>query len=88
MLEIWHFIARHSVQNAGKVWDDLRSAIDLLVTSPGIGHARPEAGDPTLKFWPVHSYLIVYRPRGKTIDVPRVVDGRRDLRKLFRRRKP
>ncbi len=47
---------------------------------PGMGHSRNDLADETLRAWPVHSYLIVYRPAQRPIEIVRVVSGFRDLR--------
>jgi antitoxin ParD1/3/4/toxin ParE1/3/4 len=45
--------------------------------------AEDDLDDETLRVWPVHSYLIVYRPEQKPIEIVRVVSGFRDLFTLF-----
>ena len=88
LLEIWHRIAKDSLQNAEKVWDELKDAIRLLSAWLGLGHSRKDIKDPSLKCWAVHAFVVVYRVRGNRIEVVRVVDGRRDFRRIFRRRSP
>jgi toxin ParE1/3/4 len=85
LLEIWHRIAKDSLQNAGKVWSEIEDAIRLLSDWPGLGHTRQDIKNPSLKCWAVHAFVIIYRPRGRGIEVVRIVDGRRDFRKIFRR---
>jgi plasmid stabilization system protein ParE len=41
---------------------------DLLSARPGIGHRREDLTTEDVRFWPVHSYLIIYR-EGRPIDV-------------------
>lgn len=33
----------------------------------------------SLRFWPVYSYLIIYRPNSEPIEVVRVLHGARDI---------
>ena len=61
-------------------------AIRDLPDMPGKGHARADVKDPRYRFWCVYSYLIAYRFDDKSLTVVRVVHGRRNLRRLFRRR--
>lgn len=81
--EIWEFIADDSVRAADRVIDDIRAAVEALADMPGMGHRREDLADETLRVWPVHSYLIVYRPEQRPIEIVRVVSGFRDLFPLF-----
>ena len=56
------FIAGDSVDAAVKVVLALEDAFVLLASRSGIGHARTDLTDRPLKFWTVHSYLVVYDP--------------------------
>lgn len=58
--DIWEFIAQDSVDAADRVLDEIKSAIDMLVSNPRAGHLRPDLSSRTLRFWLVHSYLIAY----------------------------
>jgi len=80
---IWDFIAEDSVTAADAVIEDIRSAVEALADMPGMGHSRDDLADETLRAWPVHSYLIVYRPMQRPIEIVRVVSGFRDLFALF-----
>ena len=42
-------------------------------------HARHDLGDETLRVWVVFSYLIIYRPNTKPLQIVRVVHGARDM---------
>lgn len=56
-------------------------ACDLLSARPGIGHRREDLTTEDVRFWPVHSYLIIYR-EGRPIDVVRIWNARQDPRRL------
>ena len=66
-----------------RVKSELRSAMRTLADFPGFGHLRMEAGDDSLRFWSVYSYLIVYRPNTKPLEIVRVIHGARDLGRIF-----
>ena len=85
MLEIWHHIAPDSVQNANHVSEKLDEAIRDLVRMPGKGHQRSDVKNPRLRFWSVFSYVIAYWYDNNTLTVERVVHGRRNFRRLFKR---
>ena len=56
-----------------------------LAETPGLGHVREDlaAIDPALRFWPVYSYLIVYRAETAPLEVVRVLHGARDVRRIL-----
>ena len=82
--EIWEFIARDSYDNADKVDLEIQRAMRLLADFPGIGHRRSDVSNSNLRFWSVYKYLIVYRVRGRTVTIIRVVHGARNIRRLFK----
>lgn len=61
VFEIWDHIAEESVTNADKVRDQIFEAFETLAAMPGIGHVREDLADKRHRFWPVYSYLVVYR---------------------------
>lgn len=81
--EIWEYIAEDDLDSADRVIADIHEAVEALADIPGMGHRRDDLADETLRVWPVHSYLIVYRPEQKPIEIVRVVSGFRDLFTLF-----
>jgi plasmid stabilization system protein ParE len=85
LLEIWHYIAKDSVAAANRVSEDLEEAIRGLLRMPGKGHSRTDVKVAEYRFWTVHSYVIGYRYDDTTLTVMRVVHGRRNFRRLFRR---
>jgi toxin ParE1/3/4 len=76
------------VQKAGpviarRVLKDLRSALELLGNEPGAGHVREDLTSRPLKFWPVYSYLIVYDPVTRPVQIMRVLHGMRDVEEIL-----
>ena len=79
--EIWSYIANDSLDAAGRVRRAFLDACRQLAKHPLIGHQRADLttrGD--VLFWPVYSYLIVYRPNTKPLEIVRVLHGKRDVR--------
>jgi len=77
------------VQEAGpviarRVLKDIRSALEFLGSEPGAGHVREDLTNRPLKFWPVYSYLIVYDPVTKPVQIMRVLHGMRDVEEILR----
>jgi plasmid stabilization system protein ParE len=52
--------AQDSVDAADRVLDEIESAINMLASNSHAGHLRPDLNSRALRFWLVHSYLIVY----------------------------
>jgi toxin ParE1/3/4 len=81
-------IKSYLVEKAGpritrKVFQEIRSALKLLGSNPGIGHAREDLTDLPVKFWPVYSYLVVYEPETKPVQIVRVLHGMRDVEEIL-----
>lgn len=57
----------------------------MLARNPYIGHRRDGlTSREDVLFWPVYSYLIIYRPATKPLDILRILHGARDLKALLR----
>jgi plasmid stabilization system protein ParE len=87
LLTIWNYIAQDSIDAADRVRDLIRAEMDKLAEMPGMGHVRPDVNNSSYRFWGVFSYLIAYRVRGRTLYISRVVHGRQNLKRMFKRRK-
>jgi antitoxin ParD1/3/4/toxin ParE1/3/4 len=77
------------VQKAGpviarRVLKDIHGALEFLGNEPGAGHVREDLTSRSLKFWPVYSYLIVYDPVTKPVQIMRVLHGMRDVEEILR----
>lgn len=81
--DIYAWIAQDDLGAAARVLEDLRSAMRRLAQHPQLGHVRDDLADETLKVWPVHSYLVIYRPESTPLQIVRVLSGYRDIAVLF-----
>src|SRR6266704_26508 len=63
-----------------------KSKIAHLAGNSGAGHWRKELTDEPVKFFPIYSYLIVYRPDRKPLEVVAILHGNRDVRQLLKSR--
>jgi len=68
---------------ARRVLKDIRSALKLLGGEPGMGHVREDLTSRPVKFWPVYSYLVVYDPETKPVQILRVLHGMRDIEEVL-----
>ena len=59
--DIWEYIAADSVDAADRWIKKLFDAFDAIARNPGIGHKREDLTAYPVLFWPVGSYLIIYR---------------------------
>jgi toxin ParE1/3/4 len=64
----------------------IRDRIVFLARTPGAGHWSKNLTDETVKFFPVYSYLIVYRPETKPLQVVSILHGRRNVEQILKGR--
>lgn len=84
LLEIWRFLAeKASLDVADRILTGLHEAMTRLAASPGLGHLRTDLADEALRFWRVHSYLVLYRPEASPLEVVRVLHAARDVKTLL-----
>jgi antitoxin ParD1/3/4/toxin ParE1/3/4 len=81
--EISEFIREDSPAAARRVRAKLRDAMVKLSDLPSMGHYREDLADEPLRFWPVYSYLIIYRPETRPLQILRVLHGARDVRSIL-----
>lgn len=81
--EILDYVERDNPAAVSRVSDALLDAMRLVAERPGIGHTRSDLAREPVRFWPVYSYLIIYRPETKPLEVVRVLRGKRDVRRLL-----
>jgi toxin ParE1/3/4 len=87
LVEIWCYIKDHSsVLTADRVESVIRDKIAFLSRRPGAGHWRRNLTVENVKFFPVYSYLLVYRPETKPLQVVSILHGRRDVERILSER--
>jgi toxin ParE1/3/4 len=87
LVRLWRYVKRESSKKiADRVEDAIRDQVVSLAQSPGIGHWRKDLTDEAVKFFPVYSYLIVYRPDTKPLHVVAILQGRRDVEQILKGR--
>ncbi len=85
LAEILDYIAQTSSEaRAESVHLDLLHAARLLAEQPRMGHLRGDLTPRAVLFWPVHTFLLVYRPDTRPLEIVRVISGWRDLPRLLR----
>jgi plasmid stabilization system protein ParE len=87
LVQIWRYVKnKSSVRTADRVESTIRDKIAFLVRTPAAGHWRKDLTDESVKFFPVYSYLIVYRPETKPLQVAAILHGYRDIEELLKNR--
>jgi plasmid stabilization system protein ParE len=81
--EIWDYLALDNRRAAERVLDRIETTIRELAKTPGLGHLREELADRRHRFFLVYSYLIVYRPETRPLQIIRVLHASRDIRALL-----
>ena len=81
-----YYLEEGSASGARTVLGELRAAFQRLAKNPGIGHSRPDLTDRRIRFWPVRSYLVVYRPETKPLEIITVLHGARDVQRILQGR--
>jgi antitoxin ParD1/3/4/toxin ParE1/3/4 len=81
--EIWNYIAKADKRAADRVKREIKAAIRKLVQMPTLGHEHPLIPSEDLRVWPVDSYLIIYLPDSRPLQVARILHASRDLSRLF-----
>jgi plasmid stabilization system protein ParE len=82
--EIWSYLAEHAtLDTADRVVTELHEAMERLAERPDVGHLRTDLAGESLRFWRVHSYLVVYLPESTPLAVVRVLHGSRDVKTLI-----
>jgi len=87
--DIWLTIAANNPRAATRIVRAIGKKIDLLADFPRIGTRRPDIR-PEMRMMVQRPYLVLYAIHPDTdeqvvdtVEIVRIVDGRRDLRRLF-----
>ena len=87
LVQIWRYIREKAgVDTADRVEAVIREKIVFLAETAGGGHWRKDLTDESVKFFSVYSYLIVYRPESKPLQVVAILHGHRDVEQILKKR--
>lgn len=87
LVQIWRYIKKQSsVEIADHVESVILDKIIFLAGSPGAGHLRKSLTGEPMKFFPVYSYLIVYRADTDPLQIASILHGRRDVEQILKDR--
>lgn len=87
LVQLWRYIRRRaSLEMADRVESVIREKIVFLAGTPGGGHWRKDFTKEHVKFFSVYSYLIVFRPETRPLQVVAILHGQRDVGQILRGR--
>ena len=87
LVEIWRFIKQQSSEATAdrvEICDPGEDCVSLGQSRGG--HWRKHLTGSQVKFCPVYSYLIVYRPDTKPLQIVSILHGRRDVERILTNR--
>jgi antitoxin ParD1/3/4 len=84
--DIWEYIASDSIDAADRWIGKLFDVFEALANTPGMGHKREDLTPHPVLFWPVGSYLVIYRTAPPLIEIVAVTQGSRDIPVFLRQR--
>lgn len=79
LTDIWDYIAADNIVAADRWIEKLFAAFETLAQHPNLGHKREDLTSHPVLFWPVGSYLIIYRVGPVSLQVIAVTQGSRDI---------
>jgi antitoxin ParD1/3/4/toxin ParE1/3/4 len=87
LVQIWRYIKKQSsIAVADRVESVIRERIVFLARTPGAGHWNKNLTEEPVKFLSVYSYLIVYRPETKPLQVVSILHGHRNVEQILKGR--
>jgi antitoxin ParD1/3/4 len=84
LLQIWEYIACDNLDAADRVVEEIQQAVSMLASNPGAGHLRRDLTSKPVRFWPLYSYLIIYNPEARPLEIVRILSGYRDIATLLK----
>jgi plasmid stabilization system protein ParE len=87
LVDIWRYLVKESSEEtADRVESAIRNKFAYLADFPNGGHWRRDLTTANVRFFSVYSYLIVYRPETKPIQIVAILHGHRDFSALLTKR--
>ena len=84
---IWlYLLEREGLETADRVVTDLFKAFYKLADIPNSGHRRADLTNRPVLFYTVFSYLVIYSPETKPLQIVGVLHGKRNVARLLRQR--
>lgn len=82
LLDIWLFIAENNSEAvADRIYDQIADSCKRLAEYPELGRSRPEIAEDARSLL-VERWLVLYQIMGTNVQVVRIIDGARDLKRI------
>ncbi len=82
LFSIWFYIAEDNPTAADKLLEDIDEKCKLLAKNPKIGKSRPDIA-PSMRYFPIKNYLVLYQEQSCGIEIVRVIHGARDMNEII-----
>jgi|SRR4051812_7221000 plasmid stabilization system protein ParE len=86
LIDIWRHIAEDSVELADRIDREFDELFAALARMPSMGHSRKELTKRPLLFFPMYSFMVIYRKDVRPIRIIAVLRGRRNLKRIIKAR--
>jgi plasmid stabilization system protein ParE len=86
VFEIWSRIALDSVVLADRIEGEFHELFASLAKMPRRGHRRTDLTKRPVLFSSLYSFVVVYQPDVKPIRIMAVLRGKRDVKRVLKRR--
>ncbi len=87
LAQIWRYLKKESDrETADRIESVIRGKFTYLADFPGAGHWRHDLTSADVRFYSVYSYLIVYRPETKPLEIVSILHGGRDVADILSQR--
>ena len=87
LVNIWRYLKKESSEEtADRVESIIRSKFAYLAEFPNGGHWRRDLTSADVRFFSIYSYLIVYRPETKPLQIVAILHAHRNVAKLLPQR--
>lgn len=82
LIDVWLSIAEDDPDAADRALDRIDAVCQLLAEYPAMGPSRDDIR-PGLRYFAISPHLILYRTTATDLQIVRVIDGRRNLFRIF-----
>ncbi len=79
LVEIIAHIGKDNPRAARKTKQEFMEKFRNISEHPYTGHVREGLTDKKVRFYPVYSYMIVYRAEASPVEIARILSGYRDI---------
>ncbi len=78
---------RESLEIADRIVSELFEGFCKLADSPAIGHRRADLTRQDVLFYKLFSYLIIYEPASRPLQILAVLHGKRNVSRILKQRR-